>query len=128
AVHADERRTGELRFPGRERAQHERGPLVGGVDLRVVAGGANESDVANTDEAWAPLVGMEEEIVVPVSRRPAISDGSDRRTNAPQRLGKTYRINGLQQVVDGVNLEGPDGVSVERRDEHGAERPGAARE
>src|SRR5690606_36002754 len=83
-VHAHERRAGKLRFPYRESTQDEHGSRVGRVDLRVIARGPNEHDIPYTDEARAPLVGMEEEIVVPIRCRLAVAGGFGRRPYAAQ--------------------------------------------
>lgn len=66
---------------------------------------------------------MEEEIVVPIRCRLAVAGGFGRRPYAAQRLGEARRIDGLQQVVDGVNLECLHCIGIVRGHEHRAKRP-----
>jgi hypothetical protein len=49
-------------------------------------------------------------------------------TRARQDFNQTLRVHRFEQVVEGVNLEGANGVVVERRHEYGVKRASVALE
>ena len=112
-MHADEQRARKLRFPRRQRTQHEQRRSGSEVQLGVVARGADEGDVANADEARAPRVIVKEKIVVAIRGRLRHSGRRQRIASSSERGREAHGIHRLQQVVERMDLERPERVLVE---------------
>src|SRR5262245_50253441 len=121
SVDAGEMLFGQSLFPFIQGFEYERLFSAGGEDFAVDIGGANAFDVADAQKTRGVYEG-EKEIVVVFKRAGRHFGSGGRSGNALDRFRQSLRVDGLQQIIERVNLEGPNRVLVEGGNENNLER------